>query len=135
MQFDFSHFKATCTFIVCPQSCKVASEQCTNNSDCNKLLNTFYMECKDVLLLDTNSSNLKCTDGCRALLKSRKLFPKIEHLDCCICDDDDCRLQKRNMETLCDMKLESSEECQNKRKACEEYNRPKIDHRGILMYI
>ena len=118
------------TAVVCPQTCTVAREQCHNNSDCNKLLNMFYMECQDVLILDANLS--KCTDECKALLKSRKLhFPKIELLDCCICDDDNCSIQKRNMETLCDIKLDSAEECQNKRKVCEEYNRAKLDHRGI----
>ena len=104
-------------------------KQCTNNSDCNKLLNKFYIECKDVLSWNANSSNLKCTDKCKAILKSRTLFPKVENLDCCICDDDGCTLRRRNMEILCDTKLESSEECQNKKKACEN-NRPKLDHRG-----
>ena len=120
--------------LVCPKPCRVVIGQCINNTDCNNSRNNLLDKCKDVLSWDGNSSKPHCTDECKTSINNRKLFPVLEDADCCTCDDNDCSLQKRNVETLCDVKLDSSDKCQNKKKACEDKG-PKHDHRGIYTYV
>ena len=124
-----NHFIAS---IVCPKSCEEAFKQCMDDIDCNESLNNISKECKNVLSWDGNSTKPQCTDECKTMINHRKLFPKMEQMDCCMCDKDNC-IKKRNVEILCDIKLDRSDECQNKMKVCEDIRATEsnLDHKGI----
>ena len=120
--YQFTSLKPPFT-TACPNSCEEAIKQCINNINCNISYNQFSKECKNVLSWEGNSARPRCTDECKVITK---VFHK--HLDCCTCEDE-CTLRKRNMEVLCDLKLDSRE-CQIKKKTCED-NSAILDHRGM----
>ena len=121
-------------YLVCPKACKEVIKECVNNTYCAKIRETFYKECENVLRWDGNSTKPNCTDECKELGRNAEKYPIIKHIKCCIDDGMmNVALRKRNMEILCGTKLESSEECQNKRKACEHIRAKEdnLDHPGM----
>ena len=120
--------------LVCPKVCNEVSKQCTNNTDCRKMRETIFKECKNILSWDGNLPKPNCTDECMKWVNSTEIHPIMKHLMCCISDKDDQTdnaLHKRNLETICGAKLDSG--CQNKKKACEAIRAKEdnIHHRGI----
>ena len=68
-------------------------------------------------------------------LATKEKHPIIRHLKCSTADEDDqmnITLRRKNTETLCGVKLYTSDECQNKKKACENIKSKEdnIDHTG-----
>ena len=86
-----------------------------------------------MLAWDGNSTKPQCTEECKTMINNRKLFTKMEQMDCCMCDKDKHCIKKKNVEILCDIQLDRSDECQNKKKICEDIRAKEsnLDHRGI----
>ena len=121
--------------LVCPKACDEVRKQCANNTDCRMMRETIFKECQNVFNWDGNSTKPNCTDGCMEWVHNREKHPIMKQLKCCIDDEDDeidIGLMKISLETLCGTKLDSSEECQNKRKACEHIRAKEdsLDHPG-----
>ena len=112
---------------------------CANDADCKKRLENSIVDekCASVIDWDGNSTKPNCTGGCKEWFRSRETrerHPILRQLQCCTPDEDDqmnITLKRRNIEILCGIKLYSSDECQNKRKACEIIRaKDNVDHTG-----
>ena len=96
------------------------SKRYTNNTDCRKMRETVFKECKDVLHWDGNLPKPNCTDECKKLAHSTESHPIMKHIMCCKNDEDhlmNLTLIKKNMKTVCGAKIDS--DCENKKKTCE----------------
>ena len=110
--------------------CNEVSKQCTNNTDCRRLREKSFKECKNILYWDGNLPKPNCTDGCKKLMHSAGRQPIMKHMMCCKSDGNDSMnftLIKRNLKTVCGAKIDS--DCENKKKACEAI-RAKEDNTG-----
>lgn len=113
------------------------TKQCTSDTNCDKILEAYSKECENVINWDGNSTRPNCTDECKQWIQIRERNPITKHLKCCVCDEDDemdCAMKKRNIEALCGVMLDSSDECQNKNKSCKDI-RAKEDYAGIMCRI
>ena len=122
--------------LVCPKRCGEVMKQCANNADCKKRQEYDFKECASVRNWDGNSTKPNCTSRCKELFQTKEKHPIIRPLKCCTLDEDDqmnITLKRKNMETLCGMKLYNFDECQNREKACENIRSKEdnIDHTGI----
>ena len=115
-------------FIVCPRSCDKVLEKCEDDKKCSMLLENYRNNCTDVISWNGISTQPVCTEMCKRQIKEVLANPISRSLKCCMCnqttrDHGMACSQRRVIESLCNITLGSSEECQKNNKECNDSRR------------
>ena len=117
-------------FPVCPKSCSKVIEKCMDDAKCNETWVNYYTNCEEVISWNGNrSAQPTCSMECKGWLNKLMANPISKSLRCCMCDATDrekrtkCTSQKRNIERLCNMRMNSSDECQRNARECNNERR------------